>query len=462
MKWADLVAIVDRISPSRISVFCQSFENNQLLRECEITNPKRHLDSEEIAGRKLFPYYAGFSSAFVENILPTLNLRSGARVLDPWNGSGTTTIAAFNQGLTAIGSDLNPAMVLVAKAAFVSRYDVESLIPLAYSITEKLSDHVDGVEEDPLGNWFHPRSVALVRAIEGRINRTLVSHNTYLPLDSCCALEKVTPLAAIFYLALFRVVRRWTQDFVASNPTWTRLAKSAEEKKRLTRKDISEQFVQEIKLLCEHRERFPVYSDTDQSRLQLLLSNAETLPLESETVDAIITSPPYCTRIDYAVATYVELAVLRIGGEKFSTLRRNLTGSSTVQKNAIAVNPAWGETCQAFLNAVYEHPSKASKTYYFKNHLQYFDSLYRSLNEATRVLAPQAPCVLVVQNSYYKEIRNDVAAIVGEMTQGLGMRLKKQADFSASRSMVDMNKRSQKYIGNRSTFESVLLFEKIS
>ncbi len=431
-----------------------------MLRAHEIANPKRHLDPEEVAGRKLFPYYAGFSSAFVESTLPSLDLSRGAKVLDPWNGSGTTTIAAFKQGLTAIGSDLNPAMVLVAKAAFVSRLDVESLIPLAHSIIDKLDDQVGAIEGDPLGNWFHPGAVALVRSIEERINRTLISHRTYTPIDTSDSLGKVTPLAAFFYLALFRVVRRWAQDFVASNPTWIRVAKSAAERKRLTKKGVYKQFVEEVKSLCEHRERFPIYGDTDKNRLQLLLSNAEFLPLESESVDAIITSPPYCTRIDYAVATYIELAILRIGGEKFSTLRRALTGSSTVQKNSVEVNPAWGNACGNFLHAVYEHPSKASKTYYYKSHLQYFDSLYRSLNEATRVLASKAPCVFVVQNSYYKEIRNDIAAIVGQMTQGLGMSLMGQADFSTSRSMVEVNLRSKKYIGIRSTIESVLFLRK--
>lgn len=351
-------------------------------------------------------------------------------------------------------------MVLVAKAAFVPRCDIESLIPLAHSITDKIPDQVGGVEDDPLGNWFESKSIALVRGIEGRINKTLISHDSYISLDSPEALERVTPLAAFFYLALFRVVRRWTQEFVASNPTWIRVAKSAAEKKKLTAQTVSDQFVQEVKLLCEHRERFPIYCDADRDRLQLLLSNAEALPLRSESVDAVITSPPYCTRIDYAVATFVELAVLRIGGESFSTLRRTLTGSSTVQKSLIDIKPEWGDTCGTFLRSVYEHPSKASDTYYFKSHAQYFDSLYRSLMETARVLAPKAPCVLVVQNSYYKEIRNDVAAIASEMANGLGVRSVKQADFSASRSMVGMNQRSRKYVGDRSTFESVIFFIK--
>jgi hypothetical protein len=279
-------------------------------------------------------------------------------------------------------------------------------------------------------------------------------------LTSTDALDKVTPLAAFFYLALFRVTRRWAQDFVASNPTWIRVPKSNAEKKRPTKQVISKLFVQEVELLSKHCDRFSVFREADANRLQLMLSNAENLSLRNNSVDAIITSPPYCTRIDYAVATYIELAILRIGGKKFSTLRRSLTGSLTVEKNAIDVNPQWGGDCRRFLRALHDHPSKASKTYYYKSHLQYFNSLYKSLTEASRVLVPNGPCIFVVQNSYYKEIRNDIASIVSEMAENLSMSLIKRADFSAPRSMVEVNQRSKKYVGNRSTIESVLCFKK--
>lgn len=222
-------------------------------------------------------------------------------------------------------------MIMVAKAAFLSIYDLDSLVPLARSITENLRGQLNPVAHDPLANWFDPKSTAYLREVEMRINHTLVSHGEYLILDSDESLEKVTPLAAFFYLALFRVVRRLTQDFVASNPTWIKLAKNPEDKKAIVKRSVAELFVREISMMCEHRERFTASSDAEGSGIRLLLANSHTLPLQAASVDAIITSPPYCTRIDYAVATYVELAVLRIGGDRFSRLRQALTGSSTVQ-----------------------------------------------------------------------------------------------------------------------------------
>lgn len=425
-----------------------------------IANPKRHLDPAETEGRKLFPYYAGFSGSFVESILDTINLSPKSVVLDPWNGSGTTTSTALKRGFSVIGSDLNPAMVIAAKAALISKFDIESLIPLAASIVKKaVTLHTD-YDLDPLYNWFDARSAAHIRNIEFSINNTLVSHAGYLHLDTSSGLDKVTPLAAFFYLALFRAVRRLTIDFVASNPTWIKVGKTPEEKKSVSRETIAGLFIKEVEILGGQHKINTLSIDLDMKNLSLILSNAESLPLPADSVDAIITSPPYCTRIDYAIATYIELAIIRVDQQNFAKLRRELTGSSTVPKNNVEGKIEWGTTCLDFLEKLKNHPSKASRTYYLKNHTQYFDSLYKSLAEASRVLSTSGPCVLVVQNSYYKEIRNDVALIIKEMTKSMGLKLNHQADFIAARSMVGLNKKSKQYLEKRHTVESVLVLEK--
>jgi DNA modification methylase len=61
-----------------------------------------------------YRYYAGYSSDFVtyalENVVPR-----ATSVLDPWNGTGTTSVLAATRRLRTLGYDINPAMVLVAK-----------------------------------------------------------------------------------------------------------------------------------------------------------------------------------------------------------------------------------------------------------------------------------------------------------------------------------------------------------
>ena len=65
---------------------------------------------------------------------------------------------------------------------------------------------------------------------------------------------------------------------------------------------------------------------------------------------------------------------------------------------------------------------------------------------------------MVVQDSYYKDIHNDVPKIVSEMADDYGLSLRRRADFESNRSMVGMNKHARKYVAKRKNNESVLCF----
>ena len=61
------------------------------------------------------------------------------------------------------------------------------------------------------------------------------------------------------------------------------------------------------------------------------VASSEALPHPSSSVDFILSSPPYCTRIDYAVASLPELALFGYVPEgDFQLLRKKLIGTSTV------------------------------------------------------------------------------------------------------------------------------------
>src|SRR5688500_6287485 len=61
----------------------------------------------------LFPYYAGFGFDWACSHLDEY-AHGNNFVLDPWNGSGTTTLAAQSRGYPAIGVDLNPVANIAA------------------------------------------------------------------------------------------------------------------------------------------------------------------------------------------------------------------------------------------------------------------------------------------------------------------------------------------------------------
>lgn len=427
----------------------------------DIPNPKVYTDSNFSQESRIYPYYAGYAASFAESVITGLNPPKTAFVFDPWNGSGTTTAAAAKLGYKSLGQDLNPAMVLVSKANLLPASEANSLLVHATTVLKR-SQCLEEYQllQDPLSTWLTPSSAHVIRRIESEINRSFVCAAGYVELSEKRSLDCVSSLAALFYVALFRTVRKLLLSFIPSNPTWVKKPPTLRNRKRPSVDVIHQIFLNEVGSLSSRL--FPLASGIGRSdqNSNIVLGNSECVALPDNTVDIVVTSPPYCTRIDYAVATSIELATLRITPQKFDALRRGLMGTATVPTRSESINYFLGKTCEQFLNRVYQHSSKASKTYYYKNHLQYFNSLYVSIKEISRILNEKGRAVIVVQDSYYKEIRNDVAQIVVEMAEFSGLSLLIKKDFLSSRSMVGINNRSKKYRKDKISVESVLLFNK--
>src|SRR3989338_5969494 len=96
----------------------------------QILSPKRN-KRLQTGWEGFFPYYAGYPELFARELLMSANLPRHAGVLDPWNGSGTTTFTASALGLSSIGIDLNPVMIVVARARLLPPSEADHLRPLA-------------------------------------------------------------------------------------------------------------------------------------------------------------------------------------------------------------------------------------------------------------------------------------------------------------------------------------------
>jgi 23S rRNA G2445 N2-methylase RlmL len=188
------------------------------------------------------------------------------------------------------------------------------------------------------------------------------------------------------------------------------------------------------------------------------LANSTKLPDPAGSVDVVLCSPPYGTRIDYAMATRPELAVLGFHTEAIDQLRRQMLGTSTVEATINEARSEWGAPCTRYLAAVRSHPSKASASYYWKNQLQYFDGLYRSLQELRRVLRTAGHCFIVVQDSYYKELHLDLANIVKGMTRPFEWQLLNRFNYTSRRHMGRVHVGARKYQRPSTATESVLHF----
>jgi DNA methylase len=420
----------------------------------EIPSPKRSRSRD--AFQEFYPYYAGFPQKFVSSLLQSARCAPGSVVFDPWNGSGTTTAAATKLGLPSIGFDLNPAMVVIAKARLLQPSEASSLIPLAKAIIKSAPiDSLRVSESDPLLVWFQPSTAGVIRALESAVRQFLVDQHGVENIDL------LSSTAATFYTSLFALARQAAARFRTSNPTWTKIPSKKHDRIRIGAKQIIERFEQVVEGLSVHL-RDSSGGNSWRSSAKVIMADAtSTKPLDD--VDCVVTSPPYCTRIDYVAATRIELAVLSgLSALDSEDLRRRMVGTTKVPKNHIDPLDSWGPACLSFLDAVRNHSSRASKTYYYPTHLDYFDKLNRSIAQISRSLRPSAPAFLIVQDSYYKEIHNDLAGIVTEMARSSGLELRRRADFHSSNCMSRINSRSVAHETRKGSVESVVCFEKVA
>lgn len=424
-----------------------------------IENPKQN-NRKHVGRTSLYPYYAGFSQSFANSILSSATLSKNAKVLDLWNGSGTTTTAAIHMGYNTQGYDLNPVMIIAAKACMLNTREKSSLWPIAVEIMGKASkdNFLNVDDEDPLCTWISPFSVTTIRKLEKALQTLLVDSKQYQPLMIRNNFNSLSDIAAFFYTALFRCIRKLVNVFFTSNPTWVKRPKLLSSRVSPDKKLIIEGFGIEIKKMIQaiENETLGILNSIGQGLIEV--ASSESLPVDDKSIDFILTSPPYCTRIDYAIATMPELALIGYKlNSDFKSLRKKLIGTSTVPSSYISPVNSWGETCNEFLEGIANHESKASKTYYYKNHIQYFNSIYKSFSEISRTLNSNGTCVIVVQDSHYKNIHNDLPRIFTEMANSYGLSLKRKEDFSLAKTMADINPRSNKHKKCKLT-ESVLCF----
>lgn len=426
-----------------------------------LATPKRHATA--IQGKATwYSYYAGFSPAFVVDALKAMALPPKSRIIDPWNGSGTTTQVADESGFIGVGYDINPVMVMVAKARLLPsavRPSHDSICQAILDLTRADLDYVD--DKEPLCLWLQPSAAQFVRKIEVAIQKLTVSSEHYTPIRTLTTFSGISSLAAFFYVALFRVVREIVSRFGTSNPTWLKIP-SKRERLRPDKVSIEKLFRAHVAAMAtaqwgasEERQPSAPPPSTDSI---IDLANSTSLPEADDSVSAVVCSPPYCTRIDYAVATRIELAVL--GFWDLRSLREKMIGTAVIAKSTPERSAEWGPTCNSFLDQMTAHSSKASKSYYLKNHLQYFDSLHRSVVELDRVLRSSGQAIMVVQDSFYKDIRNDLPQIAVEMGKSVGWSLVARADFSSIRNMGQVNPSAKSYRQKTPAVESALRFQK--
>ena len=412
--------------------------------------------NERVGVHAWHPYYAGYAESFVESSINYLNLKKNDVVLDPWNGSGTTALVANRKFINTLGFDVNPVMNIFsnAKTGVILEHETKIKKAVKHLIHRLKLQELESIDaKDPLLDFMSESLCSITRTIFSLIDNTNIESN--LCSDSIKSKMKdkifINPFSDFLKACLFISSRSAAGYSGGSNPTWVKtLEKKPEvsiDQFALIFSELAKAMIKDLKdsAISPNKNTLHIAADGD----------SRSLNVKTSSIDAIITSPPYLTRIDYAISTGPELLIL--SDRKFLRKTRELTmGAPVIVDKNIPVIDQWGEQCKKLLNDVAEHPSKAAKSYYLPNMLQYFKDAWFSLKEIKRVLKKGRKALIVVQTSYFKEHEIPLGEIYLEMASSLNMKGKIVYRDIVRGHMAHVNTKSNQYKKDKVYYEDVV------
>jgi DNA modification methylase len=330
----------------------------------------------------------------------------GDVVLDPMVGSGTTTVEAFLAGRRGIGFDIDPMALRLCKV---------KVTPLALEETARLGKQVlhraqeiwqqDGTElrqqigarfEEAerkfLDYWFLPSTQLELMALIREIERVQDPHiRGFLELAfSSIIITKSGGVSMARDLAHTRPHR--VQD---------KTPRSAldEYRKRLSKN------LDSLAILAH-----------GSGTVELLRGDAQALALRDQTVDLIVTSPPYASNaIDYMRAHKFSLVWFGYPLGSLSQLRRQYIGHDAVSGIELVELPDYARQVVASLARVDQKKAKVLHRYY--------SEMTRCLAEMARVLKPGRAAIVVVGSSSMRGMDTRTDVCLGEIGKQIGFEL---------------------------------------
>jgi DNA modification methylase len=221
----------------------------------------------------LFPYRGKFHPQLIKGLLNIVGVEKGETILDPMCGSGTANIEAALMGIDSFAVDVSPFCQLMTKVKYEA-LTIDSKLFSKYKL-----DHARLFEF-----FLRPESLMKIEKLEqekAKIYR--LAHLAFLDALGYSQRVKMSTHQQLFEKVLNRYIR--TVSNFTSN-------------KNFIKKDLGK-----VEVL------------TDSEALEIKLKN--------ESIDCIITSPPYSFAIDYVENDKSQLEYL---GYDINDLKRKMIG----------------------------------------------------------------------------------------------------------------------------------------
>ena len=349
-------------------------------------------------------YPAKFIPQIVRKLIEDYAPRNTQIVCDPFGGCGTTLVEAKLLGHKSIGFDINPIAKLITqvKTTPIRPRTLENYRERFLKLYES-TPQVNLTHHPRIGYWFEDEMVI-------ELDRIYV------------AIKKIKdPYVRHFFLCAFshnlKNCSRWLMKSI--KPTIDKEKEFPEAK---------ESFLRHLNSMIRKNEQFyNALKTSGRMRVPAKMyrrDSTKKLPVDSSSVDIIITSPPYVTSYEYA--DLHQLSLLWFGDDpkhfkkwsrfsnEFVNFRKNFIGTSSKDEQSGEFNSEIGNQIVAAL-ATKERSLAIDVANYFLDMKKVFGEMHR-------ILKPGGKACIIIGNTSLQGVEILNAEVAAEQMQAVGFR----------------------------------------
>ena len=291
-----------------------------------------------------FKYKEGFSANLVETLLNEMNVKKGGTILDPFLGSGTTSLVAQINGINSIGFDIMPmSSVAIYAKGNITKYNISELYEtlLYLQSLHRPQNYINKINSINITFGAFPNDTEFdISFFSEMIGLSKFSEEAK-GLARLCLLNS---LESVSYTAKDGQYLRWderSKKVIEANQQ--RINKGKEPFTTILNKGplptvqqaLSERLSKAIYDIQYFQKNLSLINN--DSKITFKQNSALiSLPLlDDNSIDGVITSPPYCNRYDYTRIYALELAYLGMSEKEIRKTRQDLLSCTVESKSKI-------------------------------------------------------------------------------------------------------------------------------
>lgn len=249
-----------------------------------------------------YPFVEGYSREFIESILNEMTKKELV-CLEPFSGSGTTALELQNNNIPCYAFEVNPLMYLIARVKLENNYDVNRII-FWHDYVKNIRENMQVVLQTVFSTLYEDD------------NKKKWNYNTEVGIAIQKLRKAISNIAEDIYKDLFTVALASILLEVSNlyrNGKCLSYKKNWEDR-NISQDDVFRRFDEKIEEEIISDIRDSVNRKTIQNNIQLLFNMDSRVGIENEvqdnTIDLVITSPPYLNSRDYTDTYMLELKTL--------------------------------------------------------------------------------------------------------------------------------------------------------